>query len=126
MAPEGYEGRWRTGASLQARRGLYRWGVFRLDAATVLLQWAVGILGFCWVTTRHRQVGLGYGWLLRGTGVLVAAAAVVTGFRYHRVWGRDLGSLAVVVASAVALATSIVRRRAEMPNTIVARPRSQP
>ena len=37
-----------------------------LDAATVLLQWAVGGMAFCWFTTRRRQVGLGYGWLLRG------------------------------------------------------------
>ena len=40
--------------------------VIALDAATVLLQWAVGGMAFCWFTTRRRQVGLGYGWLLRG------------------------------------------------------------
>ncbi len=39
--------------------------VIRLDAATVLLQWAVGGMAFCWFTTRRRQAGLGYGWLLR-------------------------------------------------------------
>ena len=36
-----------------------------LDAATVLLQWAVGGLFFLWVTTRRREVGIGYGWLMR-------------------------------------------------------------
>ena len=36
--------------------------MIRLDAATVLLQWAVGGLFFCWVTTRRREVSLGYGW----------------------------------------------------------------
>ena len=39
----------------------------RLDAATVLLQWATGGLLFhAWVTIRHREVGLGYGWPTRG------------------------------------------------------------
>ena len=37
----------------------------KLDAATFLLQWAIGGLLFLWVTTRRREVGLGYGWLLR-------------------------------------------------------------
>ena len=37
----------------------------QLDLATFLLQWATGGLLFCWVTTRRREVGLGYGWLLR-------------------------------------------------------------
>ena len=40
--------------------------VIDLDAATVLLQWATGGLLFLWVTTRRREVGLGYGWLMRG------------------------------------------------------------
>ena len=37
----------------------------QLDLATVLAQWATGGLLFCWVTTRRREVGIGYGWLLR-------------------------------------------------------------
>ncbi len=36
------------------------------DAASLLLQWATGGLLFLWVTTRRREVGLGYGWLMRG------------------------------------------------------------
>ena len=56
--------------------------MIRLDAATVLLQWAVGGLLFLWVTTRRREVGLGYGWLLRGTYVLMAARRCVAGLRY--------------------------------------------
>ena len=51
--------------------------VIDLDAATVLLQWATGGLLFLWVTTRRREVGLGYGWLLRGIYGLMAAGAVV-------------------------------------------------
>ena len=46
--------------------------MIRLDAATVLLQWAVGGLLFLWVTTGAREVGIGYGWLLRGTYLLMA------------------------------------------------------
>jgi hypothetical protein len=49
----------------------------RLDAATVLLQWAAGGLFFLWVTTRRREVGLGYGWLLRGVYFAMAAATAV-------------------------------------------------
>ena len=48
----------------------------KLDGATVLLQWATGGLLFLWVTTRRREVGIGYGWLLRGTYLLMAAGAV--------------------------------------------------
>ncbi len=65
-------------------------GVIRLDAATVLLQWAVGGLAFLWFTTRRREVGLGYGWLLRGTYLLMAASAAILGLRFGPVLGpRD-------------------------------------
>src|SRR6266498_1866259 len=46
----------------------------RLDAATVLLQWATGGLLFLWVTTRRREVGLGYGWLLRAVFLALAVS----------------------------------------------------
>jgi len=87
--------------------------VIRLDAATVLLQWATGGLFYCWVTTRRRQVSLGYGWLLRGTYLLMAVGAVVTGLRYGEpVPVRDAASVGVVLATLVALAVSIQRRKA--------------
>jgi hypothetical protein len=86
--------------------------VIRLDAATVLLQWAVGGLLFLWVTTRSREVGIGYGWLLRGTYLLMAAGAAVLGFWIDPVPVREASSLAVVAASGTALAVSIVRRKA--------------
>ena len=47
----------------------------KLDAATFLLQWATGGLLFGWVTTRRREVSLGYGWLLRSVFGVMAAAA---------------------------------------------------
>jgi hypothetical protein len=86
--------------------------VIRLDAATVLLQWAVGGLLFGWVTTRGREVGIGYGWLLRGTYMLMAAGAFAVGIWLDPVPVREASSLAVVVAAGVALGVSIVRRKA--------------
>ena len=86
--------------------------MIRLDAATVLLQWAVGGLLFCWVTTRHREVGLGYGWLLRGTYALIAAGGVAAGLRYGVVPLREAAGAGVVVSSLAALGVSVVRRRA--------------
>jgi len=87
--------------------------MIRLDAATVLLQWAVGGLFFCWVTTRRREVSLGYGWLLRGTYVLMAVGAVITGLRYgERVPVRNAASAGVVLAAVAALVVSVQRRKA--------------
>ncbi|HEX6421808.1 MAG TPA: hypothetical protein VFZ77_25110 [Acidimicrobiales bacterium] len=86
--------------------------MIRLDAATVLLQWAVGGLLFLWVTTRGREVGIGYGWLLRGTYMLMAAGAVAVGAWLDPVPVREVSGAAVVVATAAALAVSIARRRA--------------
>ena len=86
--------------------------VIKLDAATVLLQWAVGGMAFCWFTTRRRQVGLGYGWLLRGIYLLLAIGAAITGFRYGDVPVREASSIAVAATCLFALAVSIVHRRA--------------
>lgn len=86
--------------------------VIRLDAATVLLQWAVGGLAFLWFTTRRREVGLGYGWLLRGTYLLIALAAAAVGLRFDTVAAREASSLAAAAAALVALAISFARRRA--------------
>ena len=49
------------------------------DAASLLLQWAAGGLLFLWVTTRRREVSLGYGWLMRGTYLLMAVRARLPG-----------------------------------------------
>lgn len=86
--------------------------MIRLDAATVLLQWAVGGLAFCWFTTRRREVGLGYGWLLRGTYLIMALGAVAAGVAVGFDPVRDLASVAVALAAGVALVISILRRRA--------------
>lgn len=83
------------------------------DAASVLLQWATGGLFFLWITTRRREVSLGYGWLMRGTYLLMAAGAAYIGlFVIEPLTVRDVSSIGVVLASGVALVSSIVRRRA--------------
>jgi len=86
--------------------------VIRLDAATVLLQWATGGLLFLWVTSRGREVGIGYGWLLRASYGVIAAGALVVGRGLEPVAARDASAALVVVATATALAVSVVRRRA--------------
>jgi hypothetical protein len=70
----------------------------------------------CWFTTRHREVGLGYGWLLRGTYVLMAVASAYIGFASasssSAATVRDIGGVCVAIAIAFGLGQSIVRRRA--------------
>ncbi len=90
----------------------------QLDLATFLLQWAAGGLLFCWVTTRRREVGLGYGWLLRIVfglfAVGAAAAFVVRGSDEHGTANAlaCAASVGVALAAGVALAVSVLRRRA--------------
>lgn len=84
-----------------------------LDAASVFLQWATGGLLFLWVTTRRREVGLGYGWLMRGTYGLFALAAAWIGFTYlDPVPVREASSIGVALATGVALVVSIARKDA--------------
>jgi hypothetical protein len=86
--------------------------VIRLDAATVLLQWATGGLFFLWITTRRREVGIGYGWLLRGTYLLIAAGGVATASAIGAVVVRDIAAVGLVLATGAAFVVSIVRRKA--------------
>ena len=86
--------------------------MIRVEAATVLLQWSAGGLFFLWFTTRRREVGLGYGWLLRGVYGVLAVVAAWCGFRFGTVPVREASSIAVATAAAVALAVSVVRKGA--------------
>ena len=86
--------------------------VIELDAATVGLQWATGGLAFTWFTTRRREVGLGYGWLLRSVFALMALGSALLGLRYGWVPVRDLASITVVVATSAVLVSSVARRHA--------------
>lgn len=86
--------------------------MIRLDAATVLLQWATGGLLFLWVTTRHREVGLGFGWLLRGTYLVLALGAAACGLAFDATPLVVVASFGVALAATVALGSSIVRKGA--------------
>jgi hypothetical protein len=83
--------------------------VIELDAATVMIQWATGGLFFLWVTTRRREVGLGYGWLQRITFISFGIIALVIA-RYTD-WSivRDLANVAMIAASSIALWVSYRR-----------------
>ena len=83
-----------------------------LDAATVLLQWAAGGLFFLWVTSRRREVGIGYGWTMRTTFGLMAVGGVAAGLALDPVPVREVAGAGMVVATAVALVVSVLRRRA--------------
>jgi len=85
--------------------------VIRLDAATVLLQWAVGGMAFCWFTTRRRIASPGYGWLLRGIYGAMAGVAVTAGVAFGAVPVREASAAGVAVACVVVLAVSVARRR---------------
>ena len=86
--------------------------MIRLDAASFMLQWAVGGLFFTWITTRRREVGLGYGWIMRGT----FGFFVIVSLGLSRVIGpvpvRDVAAVGVLVATVVALVVSIQRKAA--------------
>lgn len=83
-----------------------------LDAATVLLQWASGGMLFGWFTTRRREVGIGYGWMLRLTYLFMAAGAFAAGVALDVVPVREVASLGVTIAILVAFVVSVVRRKA--------------
>jgi hypothetical protein len=87
----------------------------KLDAATFLLQWATGGLFFGWVTTRRREVSLGYGWLIRlvfGTFAAGAAAVFLTGDLGPARVVAALAAMAGVVGTLAALVVSMQRRGA--------------
>ncbi len=81
-----------------------------LHAASVLLQWATGGLLFGWMTTRRREVGLGYGWTVRITYALLALLGFAVGVRFGFRPVRDLSALGVAIAATVAMLQSWRRR----------------
>ena len=78
----------------------------------MLLQWATGGMLFCWFTTRRRVIGLGYGWLLRGTYLCFAAGALAAGLAFGSNPVREAASAGVALSCLVVLIISIVRREA--------------
>ena len=83
-----------------------------LEASTFLLQWATGGMLLGWVTTRRREVSLGYGWMLRLSYGPLAIGAVIAGLRYGSHLLRDLASALVAVSITVAFLSSFIRRSA--------------
>ena len=83
----------------------------KLDAGTFLLQWAAGGLFFGWVTTRRREVSLGYGWLIRITfGLLAIGGGALFVANDHALAAAT--AFLCAAAAAVALAVSVQRRAA--------------
>jgi len=89
-----------------------------LNAATLLAGWVGGGWLFLWVTTRRREVGLGYGWLMRPIYLLLAAGSVTLGVTtggsdWSQDWAsalRDIVVAACFVLGVVALIVSLQRR----------------
>lgn len=86
--------------------------MIRVDGATVLVQWAAGGWLFLWVTTRRREVGLGYGWLQRLVFLLLAGGALVAAFVTSPTWTREIFTIAFIASGLITLALSVSRRRA--------------
>jgi hypothetical protein len=86
----------------------------RFDLATVLAQWATGGLLFCWVTTRRREVGIGYGWLLRISYGVMAILSVMSGAGDEGTGAliRNVATASMALAAGLALLQSYVRRAA--------------
>ncbi|MBJ7283265.1 MAG: hypothetical protein JHD40_09205, partial [Acidimicrobiia bacterium] len=71
----------------------------KLDLASVLMEWGIGILSLLWITTRGRLVSLGYGWLLRSLG-----AAMLGGAIWASIASGGSGTARIIALSASALA----------------------
>ncbi len=78
-----------------------------LSAATLLAGWSGGGWLFLWVTTRRREVGLGYGWLMRSIFLSLGAGAAVLGVIAAPDWSQDWADVARNVAVAAFLAAGI-------------------
>ena len=79
-----------------------------------MLQWSTGGLAGLWLTTRRGEVGLGYGWLLRGVYGTIAAFGAVAFFGHASATLGDrlgaFGALGVAVAAVVAIVVSATPR----------------
>ncbi len=83
--------------------------MIKLDAATVLLQWATGGLLFLWFTTRKHEMSAGYSWLIRATFLVLAAGGAAAGIAADFLPVRDVSAIAVAVVSLVTIRRKNVR-----------------
>ena len=87
--------------------------MIKLDGATFLLQWATGGLLFTWVTTRRREVGLGFGWMMRSVyAVMLLGSVLLSVLVLDSVVVRDIAAGGALIATLVAMGVSILRRSA--------------
>ena len=73
--------------------------MIKLDAATVLLQWATGGLFFLWFSTRAHEIGRGYGWLIRATYAVIACGSVASAYAIGWVPVREISALVVAAVT---------------------------
>ena len=83
-----------------------------LDAATFLVAWATGMGAFLALTGRRREVGIGYGWTIRGTTGTLFAGALVVGLRYDPNAVRDVAAALALITTIGVTFVSWQRRRA--------------
>lgn len=78
----------------------------------MLLQWAAGGWFFLWVTTRRREVGLGYGWLQRLVFLLMGGGSLLAAFVTDPTWSREIASIVFMAVGTFALVVSVARKAA--------------
>lgn len=76
----------------------------KLDAATVMLQWASGGMLFLWFTMRSGEISVGYGKLLRGVYAALALIGAILGFAFGSILGREVSAIVLVVLAVVSFA----------------------
>jgi len=81
----------------------------RLTIGTVMLQWAAGGMLLTWVTTRRREVSLGYGQTMRIVFGVIAGIGLAAGLDGPV---ARAGAWGLIAAAAAGLAVSVARREA--------------
>ena len=76
----------------------------KLDAATVMLQWASGGMLFLWFTMRSGEISVGYGKLLRGVYAALALIGAILGFAFGSILGREVSAIVLAVLAVVSFA----------------------
>ena len=82
------------------------------QASTFLLQWATGGLLFLWVSGKTRLIGLGFGWTIRITYLVIAGIGLIVGMMGETLWLREISSIGLLAATSFALLVSVARRKA--------------
>jgi hypothetical protein len=76
----------------------------KLDAATVMLQWAAGGMLFFVYTFRSGEISVGYGKLLRGVYAALALIGAGLGVAFGAVLGREVAAVVLAVLALAAFA----------------------